>query len=58
LQRWRKQISEGTLLRDRFAARERQQAKELDWYKKKVAEQAMECPGAESNRHVLTYDGF
>jgi transposase-like protein len=42
LQRWRKQIREGTLLRDRFTARERQQSKELDWYKKKVAEQAME----------------
>ena len=41
LQRWRKQIREGTL-RDHFTVRERQQAKELDWYKKKVAEQAME----------------
>jgi transposase-like protein len=41
LQRWRKQIREGTL-HDHFTSRERQQAKELDWYKKKVAEQAMQ----------------
>jgi transposase-like protein len=41
IDRWKKQIMEGTLV-DHPSARERQLLKENDWYKKKVAEQAME----------------
>jgi transposase-like protein len=41
IDRWEKQYREGTL-RDHPTVRERQMARELDWYKKKVAEQAME----------------
>jgi transposase-like protein len=41
IDRWQKQIREGTL-RAHPTAQERQMARELDWYKKKVAEQAME----------------
>jgi len=41
IDRWQKQFREGTLV-DHPSARERQLLKENDWYKKKVAEQAME----------------
>jgi transposase-like protein len=41
IDRWQKQLREGTLV-DRPTARERQLMRENDWYKKKVAEQAME----------------
>ena len=62
LQRWRKQIREGTLLRDRFTARERQQAKELDWYKKKVGEQTIEIDLLkkidEYSRHMRKSNGY
>jgi transposase-like protein len=39
--RWQKHASEGCL-RDHPTQRERELAKELDWYKKKVAEQTRE----------------
>jgi len=41
IDRWQKQVQTGTLI-DHPSARERQLMKENDWYKKKVAEQAME----------------
>ncbi len=41
IDRWQKQAREGAL-QDHPTAKERQMARELDWYKKKVAEQAME----------------
>ena len=41
IDRWQKQVHEGTL-RDHPTQKEHQLARELDWYKKKVAEQAME----------------
>jgi|BogFormECP12_OM1_1039635.scaffolds.fasta_scaffold20637_1 transposase-like protein len=41
IDRWQKQIREGTMV-DHPSAGERQLMKENDWYKKKVAEQAME----------------
>jgi transposase-like protein len=41
IDRWQKQVREGCLV-DHPNARERQLMKENDWYKKKVAEQAME----------------
>jgi transposase-like protein len=40
IDRWQKQFREG-ILRDHPTSQERQLTKELDWYKKKVAEQAM-----------------
>lgn len=41
IDRWQKQVHEGTMV-DHPSARERQLMRENDWYKKKVAEQAME----------------
>lgn len=41
IDRWQKQARKGTL-RDHPTKKERQLERELDWYKKKVAEQAME----------------
>jgi transposase-like protein len=41
IDRWQKQVREGTM-QDHPSQKERQLARELDWYKKKVAEQAME----------------
>jgi transposase-like protein len=41
IDRWRQQERNGTLS-GRITPQERQQAKDLDWYKKKVAEQALE----------------
>ena len=41
IDRWQKQMREG-VLKDHPSSRERQLMRENDWYKKKVAEQAME----------------
>lgn len=41
IDRWQKQSREG-VLKDHPTSKERQMSRELDWYKKKVAEQAME----------------
>lgn len=41
IDRWQKQVHEGTMV-DHPSVRERQLMRENDWYKKKVAEQAME----------------
>jgi transposase-like protein len=41
IDRWQKHVREGTM-RDHPSRKERLLARELDWYKKKVAEQAME----------------